>query len=103
MKIYTICIDEERGRYMAFSSEDPRYREFSSTSEEEAAGKFVIMHGAENMEGVESIDIIEIPDKAPRKPRSDKGTKRKAGEQPTLSERIEDLDSREIDREHGSR
>jgi len=78
MKIYTICIDEERGRYMAFSSEDPRCREFSSTSEEEAAGKFVIMHGVENMEGVESIDIIEIPDKAPRKPRSDKGTKREA-------------------------
>lgn len=53
---------------------------------------------------IESAKIFckgRVPVAKQRAPRSDKGTKRKAGEQPTLSERI--LDSREIDREHGSR
>jgi hypothetical protein len=41
MTIYTMCVDAERGRYMAISAEDPAMKAFSHTSENEALGELV--------------------------------------------------------------
>ena len=71
MVIFTLCIDPERGRYIAFSSEDCELTAISHNSEEEAVGLLMI-----NCPGL-PFDAVKSVSTSTRAPRSDKGTKRK--------------------------
>lgn len=41
MTIFTLCVDPERGKYLAFFGEDPIVQEVSYTSTDEAVGKLM--------------------------------------------------------------
>ena len=60
MKIYTLCVDPERGKYLAISTEDPKVRAFSYSSEEEALGLLVKQNPGIVIEEVTSIFSAEF-------------------------------------------
>lgn len=55
MKIYTMCVDAERGRYMAISTIDPSIKVIAG-SEMEAVGNLVKQHATVVIEAVIHID-----------------------------------------------
>ena len=65
MRIYTMCVDQESGRYMAMSVDTadvpyPTAEEFSHTSEEEALGQLIKRLLAERDAPVCIIEVSHI-------------------------------------------
>jgi hypothetical protein len=60
VRIYTMNIDPERGKYLAISTEDPKIRAFSYDNEEAALGLLVIQHPGIVIDEVVSIFSVEF-------------------------------------------
>lgn len=58
MRIYTVCVDPERGRYLAVSTEDATVRAESYTSEDEAVGILIREYPGLVVEKVVSLDEV---------------------------------------------
>ena len=56
MTIYTMCVDPERGAYMAISCDNPDDKIICGTSEQEALGRFVESHPGVTVDKVVSVD-----------------------------------------------
>ena len=56
MTIYTMCVDPERGAYMAISAEDSSLKVVCGTSEEEALGRLVAQTPGIVIDKVISVD-----------------------------------------------
>lgn len=60
MKIYTVCIDPERGIYLAVSNEDHKLRAVSYTSHDAAVGILVTNNPGLNVEAVHTIETDSL-------------------------------------------
>lgn len=56
MNIYTLCVDPERGRYLAVSTENPEMIASSYTSEDEAIGILIRENPGLVIDNIFSLD-----------------------------------------------